>query len=189
MPQNQNILTFDYYGLAKVISGGQWGADRGALEAAKAFGVYTGGVAPKGWRTSSDPAPELANFGLVENNSFNFADRTRININISDVTVIIATDINSPGTRLTIRLCELYNKSYHIVNIENFKNNRPSEIDLLTNFIIGTAPVVLNVAGNRDYVGLSGKIIRTHETLAFNIMTELFIQLRELKKLILISDK
>jgi hypothetical protein len=189
MQLKQNILTYNYYGLAKIISGGQWGADRGGLEAAKAFGVDTGGCAPKGWRTSAAPAPELADFGLVENNSEDFANRTRININLSDATIIIATNINSPGTRLTIRLCKLYGKPFHVVDIDNFKTNKEDEISLLTDFIIGTAPVVVNVAGNRDYPDRSGNIILIHGLLAFDIMTKLFKQLRELKKLILISDK
>ena len=43
--------------LTKIISGGQTGADYGALLAAHALGLETGGWAPKGWRTEDGPKP------------------------------------------------------------------------------------------------------------------------------------
>ena len=51
----------------KIISGGQTGADMGALLAARELGIPTGGVAPKGWLTENGPQEELLrNFGLIE---------------------------------------------------------------------------------------------------------------------------
>jgi hypothetical protein len=54
--------------IEKLISGGQTGADRAGLEAAKALGIATGGTAPKGWRIenpdgTSGSDPSLAEFG------------------------------------------------------------------------------------------------------------------------------
>ena len=50
----------------KVVTGGQAGADQGALRAARAAGIATGGYALAGWVTEAGPAPWLAFFGLVE---------------------------------------------------------------------------------------------------------------------------
>src|SRR2546422_7963506 len=41
--------------LTKIISGGQTGADMGALLAAQDLSVESGGVAPKGWLTEEGP--------------------------------------------------------------------------------------------------------------------------------------
>jgi len=45
--------------LERIITGGQIGADQGALRAARAAGIATGGWAPAGWETEAGPAPEL----------------------------------------------------------------------------------------------------------------------------------
>jgi Circularly permutated YpsA SLOG family len=52
--------------IARIITGGQTGADQGGLRAARAAGIATGGFAPKGWATETGAAPWLAEFGLVE---------------------------------------------------------------------------------------------------------------------------
>ena len=52
--------------LTKIISGGQTGADMGALLAARDLGMESGGVAPKGWRTEDGPQETLLlSFGLI----------------------------------------------------------------------------------------------------------------------------
>jgi len=43
----------DKIGLEMVISGGQTGADRGGLIAAKELGIPTGGTAPLGYKTEA----------------------------------------------------------------------------------------------------------------------------------------
>src|SRR4051812_38794183 len=56
-----------------VISGGQTGADIGALRAAKALGIATGGYAPLGWRTETGERPSLGiDYGLVESDSADY---------------------------------------------------------------------------------------------------------------------
>lgn len=52
--------------LIKIVTGGQTGADQGALLAARAAGIATGGWAPLGWMTEDGPAPWLADFRLIE---------------------------------------------------------------------------------------------------------------------------
>lgn len=124
----------------KIISGGQTGADRAGLEAAKELGLPTGGYAPKGWRTDNGPAPSLADFGLVETESAGYPERTSLNVQASDGTLIFG-DAGSSGSRLTRQLCKQYRKPYAI-NPRNRKEIR--------GFIEYHNVQVLNVAGNRE---------------------------------------
>lgn len=91
--------------LRRVISGGQTGVDQAALRVAREFGIPTGGTAPKSWRTTAGASPWLADFGLVESEASGYAVRTRANVGAADATLILARDIHSPGTELTIRRC------------------------------------------------------------------------------------
>lgn len=139
-----NFLSFDYHQIEMVVSGGQHGADLGGLLAAKDFGIKTGGFAPKGWRTCQGANPSLAIFNLRESHSPDFTIRTKQNIAISDGTIIFASNINSPGTRLTIKqctshrpflICDIHTTTEDIINWVTLNNIR-----------------ILNVAGNRDFV-------------------------------------
>ncbi len=129
--------------LKKVISGGQTGADKAGLVAARDSGLKTGGTAPKGYRIcdfngkdSSDT--ELIFFGLTEHKSYEYPPRTRQNVLDSDATVWFGYD-KSPGAKLTIKTATTLNK-HHIIN--------PSA-ENLANWIITNGIEVLNVAGNR----------------------------------------
>jgi hypothetical protein len=90
--------------LRKVISGGQSGVDVGALRAAKACGLETGGTAAQGWMTEDGPAPWLATeFGLVECSEPGYPARTRANVVAADLSLLIGDD-TSPGSRLLISI-------------------------------------------------------------------------------------
>ena len=96
------IIEYDYQGQRKVISGGQTGADIAVLKTAKKFNVDTGGVAPAGWKTCAGPNPELGTlYGLTESTSALYDIRIKQNIKNSDATLIVATKLHSPGTKLT----------------------------------------------------------------------------------------
>ncbi len=97
-----------------VISGGQTGADQAGLSVAKAYGIKTGGFAPYRFITTDGPNPSLADFGLTET-AFGYKQRTLMNIEESDCTVIIVSNKNSPGTKLAVRRLKYINKPYVIV--------------------------------------------------------------------------
>jgi hypothetical protein len=91
--------------LTKIISGGQTGADQGGLLAGEDLGLATGGWAPLGWRTDEGPRPDLGTrFGLREDHSRYYSQRTRRNVRDSDGTLIMG-DPTSPGSRFTIYYC------------------------------------------------------------------------------------
>ena len=128
--------------IIKIISGGQTGADTGALIAAKQLGIQTGGTAPKGYKTENGPNLDLKElYGLVESNSSNYKSRTIENIKNSDGTVIFG-DVSSVGSQLTINTC-IQLKKPHIIN--------PSKLQLI-DWINKKFIRVLNCAGNRESV-------------------------------------
>jgi hypothetical protein len=100
--------------LLKVISGGQTGVDRGALDAALAFEVECGGWCPAG-RLAEDgeipkhyPVVELANAGYAERTAWNVAD--------SDGTLIISNGEPLGGTRETVDRCIEMRKPHLIID-------------------------------------------------------------------------
>lgn len=145
-----SILDMDYKGLSKIISGGQCGTDRGALEIARIWNIETGGTAPKGWRTHFGPTPDLATFGLVEHYCSSYSYRTKSNVVNSNASLFIAANMSSPGMTLTERLCHYHHKKFFTI--------KPSEvtedtISKLVTFLIKHNVEILNVAGNRDLSG------------------------------------
>lgn len=121
-----------------IISGGQTGADRTALEVARELGLPTGGTAPLGWQTDDGADPALAAFGLSESPFRGYRVRTRTNVRNADATVLFGRT-TSPGCQVTIRACRDYAKPY----VEN-----PS-VDELVQWLVDHHPRVVNVAGNR----------------------------------------
>jgi hypothetical protein len=131
-------------GVEKVISGGQTGADQGALRAARAAGIATGGWAPAGWETEAGPAPWLAGFGLVECPEPGYAARRRRNVQDADA-VLLFGDASSPGSRGLIRDCRERAKGW--VNVEPGVETPRMIVEW-----IRESPYVktLMVAGNRE---------------------------------------
>lgn len=83
--------------LRKVISGGQTGADRTALEEAKLLGFETGGTAPKHYHTEAgDDLTLKSEFGLEESDSYDYKPRTHQNVADADATVWFGKT-DSPG--------------------------------------------------------------------------------------------
>jgi hypothetical protein len=125
--------------LYRIISGGQTGADRGALEGARACGIPTGGVAPKGWRTERGPDPDLAAYNLKEGRDTGYAARTYRNVFLADGTVLFG-NTSSAGSRCTVQACAYYKRPC-LTNptVEQF-------LRWLTQHDIRT----VNVAGNRE---------------------------------------
>jgi hypothetical protein len=84
----------------RIVSGGQTGVDRAALEWALANGVSHGGWCPKGRKAEDGIIP--ARFGLLETDSENYAIRTRRNVQEADGTVIFSRHLLlTGGTKFT----------------------------------------------------------------------------------------
>ena len=142
------INLIGYAGLAKIISGGQTGADQAGLEVARKFGVATGGSIAKGYRTCFGSDPSLARYGLDEHKSFDYPPRTKQNAKDGDVTVRLASNFNSAGEKLTLRYCQFFKKPVLDIKLNGYHHQEKAEA--LFEFIIEHSVQILNVAGNAD---------------------------------------
>lgn len=85
-----------------VISGGQTGADRGALDAGIDAGVPIGGWAPAGWRADGGAVPDRFRACMSEHSSSGYEGRTLQNILDGDATLIVSFGPISGGSRATL---------------------------------------------------------------------------------------
>ena len=132
--------------LEKVISGGQTGADRAALIAARAAGIPTGGWMPKGFRAHDGEHPEFAElYGVRETTSAHYPPRTAMNVKDADATLRFATDWDSPGEVLTLELCLRYKKPHLAVTPDGGLS--PADVAA---WLKANGVRVLNVAGNAE---------------------------------------
>lgn len=129
--------------ITKIISGGQTGVDRAALDVALALGIPCGGWCPKERRAEDGVIP--AYYPLTETTSKDYRVRTRRNVRDSDGTLILTRGPLSGGTALTHRLAKEMDKPCLVVDLAQ----RPRANDVhawLTSSNIRT----LNVAGPRE---------------------------------------
>lgn len=126
----------------QVISGGQTGADRAGLEAARAYGLPTGGTAPANFWTEHGPDPSLSEFGLSASGSLK--DRTKRNVLDADATIVFML-MATPGSVMTLRLCAAHDRPVLAVNPWD-REAIPRVVDFLRTH----RPRTLNIAGNRE---------------------------------------
>lgn len=129
--------------MAKVISGGQTGADQAGLRAAKAAGYATGGWMPKGFLTEDGPRPEFAGlYGIQEHPSPLYPPRTEANAAMATLTLWFGSG-DSRGYWCTKRACEKAMTAFYEVP----EGDTPDD---LARRIRALRCRVLNVAGNRE---------------------------------------
>lgn len=127
-----------------VISGGQTGVDRAALDAARVFDIKTGGHMPPGFLALDGFHPEFAKrYGMQEHTRPGYPPRTERNVKDADTTLQIARTFTSPGERLTTRLVKKHKKRHIVIDAAN-----PLSVDEVVKSLYGCD--VLNVAGNSE---------------------------------------
>lgn len=132
--------------LKKILSGGQTGVDRAALDVAMAFQFSCGGSCPLG-RKAEDGAID-AKYPLTELRSASYAARTRQNILDSDGTLILAFGPLTGGTLLTHQLCRRHQKAVLVAEIQQPK--LLSDHDAIEDWLIDHKIEILNIAGPRE---------------------------------------
>jgi hypothetical protein len=140
--------------IAKIISGGQTGADRAALDAALACGVPHGGRCPKGRLAEDGPVP--AKYNLTEMETESYSERTRANVADSDITLIFSHGPLTGGSLLTQQFAEELNKPSIHIDLNIVDATSPSRFpacDERDEDVASTLPnlgnITLNVAGPR----------------------------------------
>ena len=132
-------------GISKIISGGQTGADRAALDWAIANDIPHGGWCPKG-RLAEDGVID-AKYNLRETPETEYIQRTEWNVRDSDATVIFSiSPILTGGTLATEELATAHRKPcLHISEAQSISTNA-EELQL---FLVEHNVGILNVAGPR----------------------------------------
>ncbi len=128
----------------KIISGGQTGVDRAALDVALLLGWPCGGYCPKGRKSEDGIIP--AKYPLTETVIEEYSERTALNVKSSDATLVLVDKQADRGTALTISLCQEYQKHCLVIDL-----SEEAEQDILK-WITENGISVLNVAGNRESV-------------------------------------
>ena len=130
--------------LKKLISGGQTGADRAALDAALEAGFPCGGYCPAGRLAEDGPIDTRYPFTEIAGG---YAGRTEKNVIHSDGTVLFYDLQVRGGTRLTRELCQKHNKPHLLINLSGRKKVAP--LQCIQEFITENNIEVLNIAGPR----------------------------------------
>ena len=131
----------------KVISGGQTGVDRAALDAAIAVGFDYGGSIPLG-RKAEDGFIDLRYTKLIELSTAAYGTRTEQNVIEGDATLIFTAGQPDGGTKLTIKLLRKHCKPYLLIYLANTGENEV--VEQIKNWLCKVEPRVLNVAGPRE---------------------------------------
>ncbi|MBU59718.1 MAG: hypothetical protein CL543_12635 [Alcanivorax sp.] len=133
--------------LSMIISGGQTGADRAALDAALEAAFPMGGSCPVGRMAEDGPIDDV--YTLTEIGG-GYRQRTKRNVMDSDGTVIFYESYVRGGTEATVLFCIRQKKPYKLIDIDLVEVPRSAE--LLDEFVREFKVSILNVAGP----GLSG---------------------------------
>lgn len=130
--------------LKKIVSGGQTGVDRAALDTALRLGIPCGGWCPRGRRAEDGVIP--AHYPLTETETVDYRCRTEQNVRDSDGTLILTQGILTSGTALTEKLAQHHRKPVLVVNLAT-----PTEdLQRVNDWLQLHQIEVLNVAGPRE---------------------------------------
>ncbi|MBI9110903.1 putative molybdenum carrier protein [Maridesulfovibrio ferrireducens] len=127
----------------RIISGGQTGVDRGALDAAIHLGIPHNGWCPKGRKAEDGIIPEKYN--LSEMDVSYYWKRTEQNVLDSDGTLVFPGKCKSKGTALTIKLARKHSRPIAVIPLDS-----PLAIETIRAWISSMQISVLNVAGPRE---------------------------------------
>lgn len=127
----------------KIVSGGQTGVDRAALDVALELGMAAGGWCPAG-RMAED-GPIGPRYPLAETPSADPAERTEWNVRDSDATLLLLSGAASPGTELTREATRRFGRPVY-----TFHLGSPEDVGSFRRWLQVYRVRTLNVAGPRE---------------------------------------
>jgi len=127
----------------KVVSGGQTGVDRAALDAARSAGLACGGWCPRGRKAEDGPIDGA--YPLTETPSEDYAQRTEWNVRDSDGTLVLNRGRLRGGTAFTVTAAIRLRRPLLVLDL----TGGPAPDEALR-WIEARGIAVLNVAGPRE---------------------------------------
>jgi hypothetical protein len=132
--------------VSRIISGGQSGADRIALDWAIHHNVPHGGWCPRGRKAEDGPLD--VKYLLQETKSTGYFQRTRQNVTDSDGTLIVNLGKLEGGTLATAKLAQKLGKPHIVLQLDSGVG--AEEVKQLLDWLRGESISTLNVAGPRE---------------------------------------
>jgi hypothetical protein len=131
--------------ITKIVSGGQTGADRAALDFAIQHSIPHGGWIPKGRLTEEGPLSD--HYRLREMETRNYSKRTEQNVIDSDGTLILSHGKLSGGSALTRQFAKKHQRTWLHIDFDNSSMEEAAE--QIKKWIEENKIKTLNVAGPR----------------------------------------
>ena len=126
----------------RIVSGGQTGVDRGALDAAIRLGIEHGGWCPRGRLAEDGLIPKR--YLLQETEFPKYPVRTEQNVIDSDGTLIIYREQLRGGTELTHRMTKRHKRPCMQVNLQE-----NVDVESIRSWLHHESIEILNIAGPR----------------------------------------
>lgn len=127
----------------RLVSGGQTGVDRAALDVGLALGIAVGGWCPAGRWAEDGPIP--SHYPLVQTPQADPAQRTEWNVRDSDGTLVMLEERAQGGTTLTVQCALRLHRALLVVDLTGALN-----VLAVHDWLGAQQIAVLNVAGPRE---------------------------------------
>jgi len=131
----------------KIISGGQTGVDRAALDAAMALHMEYGGSIPRGRKAEDGPISTKYAY-LHELETDRYEVRTERNVMDATATLIFTVGTPTDGTAATIGFTRKHGRPCVIIDLKEKSDDEA--IMLVKDWLSEIRPDILNVAGPRE---------------------------------------
>ena len=130
----------------KIISGGQTGVDRAALDVALKHRINCGGWCPAGRLDEFGKIPD--HYPVQELQGGGLTERTLQNVKDSDGTVVVYPGELRGGTEQTVRFCVDLKRPHQLINASSVATEDAAK--LIADFVDKNKIIILNVAGPRE---------------------------------------
>jgi hypothetical protein len=134
--------------IARIVSGGQTGADQGGWDAAIYCQLPYGGWVPRGKKTENGTIPDRF-AGYTEHVSPDYLARTQANVVDSDATVVFSMGPPTGGSLRTVEFCQRHRRPCLAVDL---REPREELVRKIVEWVKTDCPsnCTLNVAGSRE---------------------------------------
>lgn len=151
--------------ILKIVSGGQTGVDRAALDVAIFLDISHGGWCPMGRRSENGRIPDC--YHLTETPQRDYSVRTEKNVVDSDGTLILYRKRMSGGTELTFRLALKHRRPHLCIDIDPVTGTESDSPESVARWLRQQNIATVNVAGPRE--STSPEITRMAEAFLIDV--------------------